>query len=291
MCVGQKKTRHRKWNSRALAKTFVGYCRCNAYRLLLDNGNIIVEARDVRIFESTEPGKTSTTVNAIIEFELRDENIIFDGNVHGAKPQTKESEVALIIPGTAYGRTESDSKTEVNHDELTYYPNPRRSEQRTEGFPPDWFNYDEMHMVTELKEQSKVLESYEMAVAYNDRAMWQMGMEEEMTALDKMETSDLVKLPSGRKYVKTKWVQDIKCNGEGAVFRLKARLVAKRFKQVERIDLQKVYWPVLRYVIIKLVLSLPKSRKHKKRILDVKNTFVNAPLKKTIYVIQPDGFA
>lgn len=35
---------------------------------------------------------------------------------------------------------------------------------------------------------------------------------------------------------------------------------------------------------------MPVKQKHKRRLLDVKNAFVNATLKKLIYVSQPGGF-
>lgn len=111
-----------------------------------------------------------------------------------------------------------------------------------------------------------------------------------MTSLNNLDTWELVRLPPGRKVVKTRWVFDVKRNGEGAVVRYKARLVAKGFTQVEGIDFQEVYSPVSRYATIRLVLAVSVTLTHIRWVLDVKNAFVNATLTETIYVSQPDGF-
>lgn len=125
----------------------------------------------------------------------------------------------------------------------------------------------EMRTVTELKKESKVLESYEMALASNDRVVGQKATEAEMTALDKMGTWDLIQLTAGRKTVKLKWVFDIKRKGGGAVLRLKARLAAKELNQVKKTDFQMAFMSVLRHSTVWLVLSLSVIQNYEKGYL------------------------
>jgi hypothetical protein len=54
-------------------------------------------------------------------------------------------------------------------------------------------------------------------------------MHEEMEALHKNKTWDLVKLPNRKKLVGCKWVFTIKHKADGSVERYKVRLVAKSF--------------------------------------------------------------
>ena len=54
-------------------------------------------------------------------------------------------------------------------------------------------------------------------------------MVEEMEALDKNESWDLVELPDGRKPIGSKWVFKKKLNVAGKVEKYKARLVAKGY--------------------------------------------------------------
>lgn len=218
--------------------------------------------KDVTIGDGIEPGKASSTDRGVIEFELSDENVIFDDTVQGSEPLTEESEVVPSIVEFIYKRMESEPLAVVNLDDLTYYPSARRSTQRTAEISPDRFNYDKSLMVMELNVEIKVLGSDEMTVASHFWPVWQKAMEDEMAALDNMGTGDLAKLSPGQNIVKTKWCFDIKRHEEGAAVRPKARLVAKRFKQIERFDFQEVCLPVLRYATVRLVLSLPVSQNH-----------------------------
>lgn len=111
-----------------------------------------------------------------------------------------------------------------------------------------------------------------------------------MNLLEHLRTWELVRLPPRRILVKTKWIFDAKRDGEGNVVRFRAELVAKRLTQVVGIDFRKRYEPAARYTTVRLVLLLLVTLKHVRRVLDVKNAFVNDPIKKNIYVSQPDAF-
>jgi hypothetical protein len=52
-------------------------------------------------------------------------------------------------------------------------------------------------------------------------------MNEELFALHKTDTWDLVPLPSGKSVVGYRWVYKIKTNSDGSIERYKVRLVAK----------------------------------------------------------------
>ena len=70
------------------------------------------------------------------------------------------------------------------------------------------------------------------------------------------DTWDLVPLPKGRKLVRCKWVYRTKYASYGSVERLKARLVAKVFSQVEWIDYNETFALVAKMNSIRLVISL-----------------------------------
>ena len=69
-------------------------------------------------------------------------------------------------------------------------------------------------------------------------------MLEELAALEKNNTWDLVPFPVGKKVVSCKWVYTVKQNPNGKIERYKARLVAKGYSQTYGIDYNETFAPV-----------------------------------------------
>ena len=61
------------------------------------------------------------------------------------------------------------------------------------------------------------------------RSEWLAAMKDEMESMAKNHVWDLVDLPSGRKYIGTKWVLKIKRKADGSIDKYKARLMAKGY--------------------------------------------------------------
>ncbi|KAE8728811.1 hypothetical protein F3Y22_tig00004072pilonHSYRG00246 [Hibiscus syriacus] len=98
---------------------------------------------------------------------------------------------------------------------------------------------------------------YHEAINNSDASLWMMAMQEEIEALHKNNTWDLVPLPQGRKPIGNKWVFKIKRNGDYQVERYHARLVVKGYAQKK---------------------------------LDVKTAFLHRNLEEAIYMLQREGF-
>lgn len=65
---------------------------------------------------------------------------------------------------------------------------------------------------------------------------WTRAIEQEIEALERNKTWDIVQLPPGKHVIGCRWVFKIKHGPDGKVDRYKARLVAKGYHQVEGID-------------------------------------------------------
>ena len=71
-------------------------------------------------------------------------------------------------------------------------------------------------------------------------------MKEELDALSKNHTWDLVTLPPRKSVVGCKWFYKIKTRSDGSTKRYKARLVTKGFTQEYGVDYEETFAPVAR---------------------------------------------
>jgi hypothetical protein len=74
------------------------------------------------------------------------------------------------------------------------------------------------------------------------------------------------------------------------VTRNKARLVTKGYSQVECLDFDETYAPVVRLESIRILLAYATYHGFKLYQLDVNSAFLNGPIKEEVYVDQPLGF-
>ena len=81
-----------------------------------------------------------------------------------------------------------------------------------------------------------------LRLSKTEQEEWRQACLEEINALKKRQVFDLVYLPKGRKAIRGRWVFDVKSDG-----RKRARYVAKGFSQIEGIDFEALFSPVIRY--------------------------------------------
>eukprot|EP00253_Pinus_taeda_P018503 PITA_18503 len=89
---------------------------------------------------------------------------------------------------------------------------------------------------------------------------WIEAMSEEIGAIEKSKTWELVDLHEGKNAIGVKWVYKTK-NAEGKIDRHKARLVVKVYKQQQGIDYDETFAPVARMEIIRTMLSIGAQHK------------------------------
>jgi len=114
---------------------------------------------------------------------------------------------------------------------------------------------------------------------------------EELDALSKNHTWDLVTLPPGKSVVGCKWIYKIKTRSDGSIERYKARLVAKGFTQEYGIDYEETFAPVARISSVRALLAVAAARKWGLFQMDVKNAFLNGNLSEEVYMQPPPGLS
>nr|GFA68889.1 hypothetical protein [Tanacetum cinerariifolium] len=83
---------------------------------------------------------------------------------------------------------------------------------------------------------------------------------------------------------------EVKLDELGGMLKNKACLVARGYRQEERIDFEELFAPVARLEAIRIFLAYAAHKNMVVYHMDVKTAFLNGNLQEEVYVSQPDGF-
>ena len=120
---------------------------------------------------------------------------------------------------------------------------------------------------------------------------WKLAMEEKMTSFHQNQTWELVELPKGKRPIGNKWVYTKNQGSPNqSTPRYKTRLVAKGFAQMEGIDYNEIFSPVVKHTSICILLALVTKYELELAQLYVKTAFLHGDLEEEIYMTQPCGF-
>jgi len=132
--------------------------------------------------------------------------------------------------------------------------------------------------------------TFEGAMASRDLTFWKEAVNDEMDSILSNNTWVVMDLPTGSVPIGCKWVFRIKYNTNGSIQTFKIRLVAKGFKQRERVDYFDAYAPMARITSICVLLALVSIYKLIVHQMDVKTIFLNGDLDEEVYMEQLEGF-
>ncbi|WVZ89477.1 hypothetical protein U9M48_035880 [Paspalum notatum var. saurae] len=116
-----------------------------------------------------------------------------------------------------------------------------------------------------------------------DESQWQLAMAEEIAALERTGTWDLVPTPSN--------VYKVKTRSDGSLERYKARLVACGFQQEYGRDYDETFAPVAHMTTVRALLAVASVRAWSISQFDVKNDFLNGELREEVYMQPPLGYS
>src|SRR4051812_12018205 len=179
---------------------------------------------------------------------------------------------------------------------------PRRSSRVTAGKPPAKFgswdndiaNYISYASIPPAY-KSFIASLHSVSIPKNWQVAkqdprWLSAMQEELQALKKNNTWELVPLPAGKRAVGCKWVYTVKQTLEGKVDRYKARLVAKGYSQTYGIDYDETFTPVAKMSTVRTLVSCAANFNWPLHQLDVMNAFLHGDLHEEVYMEIPPGF-
>ena len=112
-------------------------------------------------------------------------------------------------------------------------------------------------------------------------------MKEELNALSKNHTWDLVTLPPWKFVVSCKWIYKTKTRFDGSTKFCKACPLAKGFTQEYEIDYEVTFAPVSRIFFVHALLVVAITSKWELFQIDVNNAFFKGNLSEKVYMQPP----
>lgn len=129
--------------------------------------------------------------------------------------------------------------------------------------------------------------SAEGAIRSADKSEWVSSMADEINSLVDNKVFDVVEIPKDRKIVKCRWVYALKRNSSGAIIRYKSRVVAKGYSQIQGVDYDEVFSPVVKFETLRFLLAHVAKHDLELKQLDVKTAFLYGELDEEIYMELP----
>ncbi|GJS00554.1 putative ribonuclease H-like domain-containing protein [Tanacetum coccineum] len=122
------------------------------------------------------------------------------------------------------------------------------------------------------------------------QACWIEAMQEELNEFERLKVWELVPRPDKVMVITLKWIYKVKLDELGGILKNKARLVARGYRQEERIDFEESFAPVARLEAIRIFLAFAALMNMVVYQMDMKTAFLNGNLREEVYVSQSDGF-
>jgi hypothetical protein len=129
--------------------------------------------------------------------------------------------------------------------------------------------------------------SFKDIVVRPNANLWYKAIVEELQGLERHKTWTLARVPQGRKVIETKWVFKLK-DADTANPRYKARLVAKGYSQIEGLDYNQTFSPVVSATAIRTLFALAASNNMDIIHVDFEAAFLNGTLEEETYVTLPE---
>ncbi|KAH9670456.1 hypothetical protein KPL70_016992 [Citrus sinensis] len=206
-------------------------------------------------------------------------------------------EMSEIVPVYVENNLEdsdsSEAAPEHEEQEPVEFEAPEVRRSTRERRPPTWHSeyVTEINVAYCLLTEDGEPSTFHEALESSDIALWMTAMQEEIEALHKNKTWELVPLPRGRKAIGNKWIYKVKRDGNDQVERYRARLVVKGYAQKEGIDFNEIFSPVVRLTTVRIVLAMCAIFDLHLEQLDLETAFLHGELEEEIYMLQPEGFA
>jgi transposase InsO family protein len=309
--------KRRKLDPKAIKMKFVGFdLRSKGYRV--SNGSKVTVSREVhfpsnntqkftRGLDDDDDNDDEVKENPTNEqqsaqqqqeeeiIDISDDSDLLDDN--DDFQSAEESDGTLDeSDGTLDGSGGTEQEPRVEEESPPIVPAVRRSARPKAQLPQkyrfggciverddDVFSDDEvLHAETD-----KDPRTFKQAIKSENAVEWQKAMKDEINAIERNQTWELVDVPKNKNIVGSKWVYKKKLDNGNEKF--KARLVAQGFSQKFGDDYDEVFAPVGHTTTLRILGSVAGSNKWIVKHYDVANAFLNGNLSEEIFMKPPPG--
>jgi hypothetical protein len=130
---------------------------------------------------------------------------------------------------------------------------------------------------------------YTEAMKHPDSAVWHAVAQNELDMIWDMGVYTITPVPAGRKAIGSHFIFELKIDGDK--LSPKARLVAKDFHQIPRVDFGKTFTPVVKAATICMISTLACCLGWHLECFDVTRAFLWSELEEELYMKFPDRFS
>nr|GFA71280.1 retrovirus-related Pol polyprotein from transposon TNT 1-94 [Tanacetum cinerariifolium] len=116
------------------------------------------------------------------------------------------------------------------------------------------------------------------------QSCWIEAMQQELNGFERLEVWELIPRPDKSMVITMKWIYKVKLDKPGGILKNKVRLVARGYRQEERIDFEECFAPVARLETIRIFLAFATHKNMVVYQMDVKTAFLNGNLHEMVYV-------
>lgn len=275
------KSNLKKLDRRSEVFVFVGYAT-NGYRLWDESLKKIKIYRDVKVIEDE-----NTLVNVDDECQNRPKpiNESYDKEMPEEKPE--DGDDSLMEENRSDDNEGGEENVSEHSGEENVAEDSEEENHENINIPVNYVGKRKSKLPEKYKDF--VMLSYKEAVSGPERKNWIKAIEEEKCSLIENETWIAVNAEDvkDKKVLSNKWVFTKKENGK-----FKARLVVRGYEQVEGIDYEETYSPVVSNTSLRIMFALATKKDLKLMQFDVKTAFLYGKLddEEEIYMSVPEGF-
>ena len=127
--------------------------------------------------------------------------------------------------------------------------------------------------------------NYEEAMMSPYFDIWLEAMKSEIGSMYENKVWTLVDFPDDRRAIENKWIFKKKTAANGNFTVYKARLVAKGFRQVQGVDYDETFSPVVMLKSVRIMLAIAAFYDYEIWQMDVKTAFLNGFHKEELYMM------